>query len=97
MDKIKKEEILGYYVELSHNSLDQNYILQSKNFKTIEEANNFVKNFDFVDDELCVNLMALVGKSDDEYDVHLIGYFQETPIDGLQLGLLENCCHLWEE
>lgn len=74
----KDKKIVAYYVELFHNRVDENYILQSKVFKTIEEAEKFVKMISYVDSDLGIDLMVLVGTEED-YDIYKLGHYLENP------------------
>lgn len=81
------KKIIAYYVELFHAQLDKNYVMQSKTFKSIDDAENFVKQINYVDDELGIDLMALYGEDEENYDIYKLGHFLETPIDGLALEI----------
>ena len=78
MKETSRQNIVGYYVELFHTQLDKNYILQTKVFKNINEATQFVKQITYVDSDLGVDLMALVGTEED-YDIYKVGYYLEHP------------------
>lgn len=80
------KKIWKYYVEFFHTKLEENYIIQSKYFDTIEEATNFVKMLDFVDNQVGVDLMICVG-DEENYDILKLGHYQETPVDGLELEI----------
>lgn len=77
------KKCFAYYVEVFDVKLDKNYILQSKIFKTMEEAENFVKLIDYVDDDLRITLNGLIGDEED-YDIIVIGSFKEQ-LYGLDL------------
>ena len=79
----KDKKIVAYYVELFHTKLDEAYILQSKTFKNIKEAEKFVKMVSYVDSDLGIDLMVLIGTEED-YDIYKLGHYLENP-EGLVL------------
>ena len=90
----KDKKIVAYYVELFHTRvIDGAYILQSKTFKTIKEAEKFVKMISYVDSDLGIDLMVLIG-TEEHYDIYKLGHYLENP-EGLvleitNLELMEN-------
>lgn len=70
------EKCFAYYVEVFNIRLDKNYIMQSKLFETMEEAENFAKSIEYLDSELRITLNGLVGDEED-YDIIEIGNFVE--------------------
>ena len=81
----KDKKIVAYYVELFHTRVDENYILQSKTFKNIKEAEKFVKMISYVDSDLGIDLMVLVG-TEENYDIYKLGHYLENP-EGLVLEI----------
>lgn len=81
----KDKKIVAYYVELFHTRVDESYILQSKTFKNIKEAEKFVKMISYVDSDLGIDLMVLVGTEED-YDIYKLGHYLENP-EGLVLEI----------
>lgn len=79
----EREKCFAYYVEVYHKEDSTRYVLQSKNFNTIEEALNFAKLIDYLEDNYEANLMGLVG-DEEEYDIIQIGWFKEQ-LYGLDL------------
>lgn len=77
------KKCFAYYVEVFNIRLDKNYIMQSKLFETMEEAENFAKSIEYLDDELRVTLNGLIG-DEENYDVIVIGSFIEQ-LYGLDL------------
>lgn len=85
----KDKKIVAYYIELFHTKLcklsDENYILQSKTFKAIKEAEKFVKMISYIDGDLGIDLMVLIGTEED-YDIYKLGHYLENP-EGLVLEI----------
>lgn len=81
----KDKKIVAYYVELFHTRVDESYILQSKTFKNIKEAEKFVKMISYVDSDLGIDLMVLVG-TEENYDIYKLGHYLENP-EGLVLEI----------
>ena len=77
------KKCFAYYVEVFNIRLDKNYIMQSKTFKTIGQAEDFVELIEYLDNELRITLNGLVG-DEENYDIEVIGVFKEQ-LYGLEL------------
>ena len=75
------KRIFNYYVEMYHRSVRAAYILQTRFFETKKEAisfaKKFLKNVDYIEDDLIINLMACYG-DEENYDIIPLGYFENN-------------------
>lgn len=46
-----------YYVEVYSDLIDEPYILQSKWFKTIKQAKEFIEQLDYLDEDFKIDIM----------------------------------------
>lgn len=75
------KRIFNYYVEMYHKDVDQAYILQTRFFEAKKEAisfaKKFLKNVDYIEGGLVINLMACYG-DEENYDIITLGYFEDN-------------------
>ena len=76
--EVKTRKVVGYkyYVEMGFGAedqinSDQPYLIQSKDFDSIEEAENFVDSFDYIDDMLITDIITHPSGFKD-YDQNLV-------------------------
>lgn len=56
-----------YYVEVYSDLIDEPYILQSKWFKTIKQAKEFIEQLDYLDEDFKIDIMKSKFDRDGNY------------------------------
>lgn len=81
-----KNKVFAYYIEIYHKKIESAYIIQSKFYESINQANEFARQLTYLDSELGVDLMVCLGE-EDCYDIHKLGQYHEIPLEHIKLKI----------